>query len=966
MASKLVEQAGSQMGDRKIPTKYHCHLSVFSEEASHRFPEPCIWDHAIELKPGAPSSIPGKVYQLMQDEQKALLEFIQEQQAKGYICPSKSLYTAPFFFIKKKDSKLQPVQDYRQLNEWTIKNRYPLPLISELIAHIQDAKKFTKVDIRWGYNNIRIKEGDEHKAVLITNQGLFKPTVMFFRLTNSPTTFQTMMNVIFAKEIAEGWLIVYMDDILVATKDNQEFHNQCVHWMLEKLKKHDLYLKPEKCIFDQKRIEFLGVILEGRTIQMDLAKVKGMADWPPPQNVTDIHSFLGFTGFYHYFIPNYSLIARPMIQLTQKNVPFIWDHDCTCTFKHLKSLMCTKPILQQPDYTKAFFLAMDTSAYGMGAVLSQEGELNPRTNKPMLCPVAYYSNTFTPTEQNYNIYEQEFLGVLKALKHFQPHVAATEIPVTILTDHANLTHWKATRKVNRQVARWFAEIQDYNLVIKHVPGKIHTAPNMLSRPPGVDQGKQDNMDIVLLPPSLFITTAEVQDDMLRAKVKEVQKKQTAKMELWCDTHGVHKLPEGYAKEWRLAVPSGLVSRWELMAQFHNSPTAGHPGRDNTLALISQHYWWPRMTTWIERYVVGCTLCQQNKICTTKKKTPLYRIPGDPSMRPFNVIALDLITQLPKANGYNTILTIVDQRCSRAAIFLLCHMMITGEGIAMSYLKNIFPWFRVPSKVISDWDPRFTSHFAQALTTKLSIGQNISTAFHPQTDGLTECKNQWVKQYICLYTSARQDDWDAWLPIATFMHNHWPNATTKQSPHKLLLGYWPSAAEEPTSVTNNKTIEERHQLIKQHREAALKALDKVAQTMPVSQYRVGEWVWLEAKYLALPYASAKLAPKCHSPFQIMKEVSPVAYQLALPRAWMIHNVFHSSLLTSYKETPEHGAQFQHPPPELIGNEEEYKVEQIINHWYTMGNGISSSTSFTGRVTQQQMTHGSLLTKFMLMT
>ena len=202
----------------------------------------------------------------------------------------------------------------------------------------------------------------------------------------------------------------------------------------------------------------------------------------------------------------------------------------------------------------------DASAYSVGTILLQEGELNPRTQKPMLCPVAYYSNTFMLTKQNYDIYEREFLGVLKALKHFRPHVAAMEIPVTILTDHANLTHWKATRKVNRWVARWFAEIQDYNLIIKHVPGKIHTTPDMLSRPPGANQGKQDNMDIVLLPPSLFIAMAVVQDDMLKAKVKEAQQKQVAEMELWCDTHEVHKLPEGYMKGWRLAVPSGLVLR----------------------------------------------------------------------------------------------------------------------------------------------------------------------------------------------------------------------------------------------------------------------------------------------------------------------------------------------------------------------------------------------------------------------
>ena len=140
-------------------------------------------------------------------------------------------------------------------------------------------------------------------------------------------------------------------------------------------------------------------------VQMDPVKVKGIADWPPPQNVMDICSFLEFTGFYCYFIPNYSLIAQPMIQLTQKNVPFHWDHSCTHAFEHLKSLMCAKPILRQLDYLKAFFLATNTLAYGMGTVLLQEGELNPRTKKLMLCPVTYYSNTFTPTERNYNIYE---------------------------------------------------------------------------------------------------------------------------------------------------------------------------------------------------------------------------------------------------------------------------------------------------------------------------------------------------------------------------------------------------------------------------------------------------------------------------------------------------------------------------------------------------------------------------------
>jgi Reverse transcriptase (RNA-dependent DNA polymerase) len=218
-----------------IPVKYQWHQKVFSEHAAHRFPEPRIWDHTIKLKPGAPSTIPGKIYALTQFEQEELKKFVQEHLKKGYIRPSKSPYAAPFFFIKKKDRKLRPVQDYRRINQWTIRNQYPLPLIPQLINKVRSRTLFTKFDIRWGYNNVRIKSGDEWKATFITNQGLFEPTVMFFGLTNSPATFQMMMDAIFAEEMREGWLVVYMDDMLIATDDDPQFHEKCVHWCQESL-----------------------------------------------------------------------------------------------------------------------------------------------------------------------------------------------------------------------------------------------------------------------------------------------------------------------------------------------------------------------------------------------------------------------------------------------------------------------------------------------------------------------------------------------------------------------------------------------------------------------------------------------------------------------------------------------------------------------------------------------------------
>jgi hypothetical protein len=236
---------------------------------------------------------------------------------QGTIRRSKSPYAASFFFVKKKNGKLRLIQDYRPINEWTIKNRYPLPLIPQLIDRLGDAELITTVDIRWGYNTIQIAPEDQHKAAFVTNQGLFEPTVMFFGLTNSPTTFQTMMDMIFREQIMRGTLTVYMDDIAVHTKwkpDESEEqhlkrHRELVREMLTILRKHNLYLNIKKCQFKQTEVDYLGVRVEGKRISMEEAKVEKVKDWKPPRNATEVQCFLGFTGYYRYFIKGYSQIA---------------------------------------------------------------------------------------------------------------------------------------------------------------------------------------------------------------------------------------------------------------------------------------------------------------------------------------------------------------------------------------------------------------------------------------------------------------------------------------------------------------------------------------------------------------------------------------------------------------------------------------------------------------------------------
>ncbi len=369
-----------------------------------------------------------------------------------------------------------------------------------------------------------------------------------------------------------------------------------------------------------------------------------------------------------------------------------------------------------------------------------------------------------------------------------------------------------------------------------------------------------------------------------------------------------------------------------MTLVHNHPTAGHPGRDETIRKAARIHSWVGMRQWISDYIKGCANCQQNKIITHRKKVPLYRITTSENALPFQQIAMDLITGLPQQHGYNAILTIVDHGCSRAAIFLPCTDTITGPGIAQLYFDHIYQWFGLPSQMISDRDPRFTSHFGKALTTKLGISHNLSTAFHPQTDGLSERKNQWVEQYLCLVTSMDPRGWTNWLALATAVHNNRTNTTTGLSPNQILLGYNPTLNLGESPKTLNALVETRSEVMEQNRRNAIWVLNKSSNqnSIPPLQYTVGQKVWLDATHLKLPHQKAKLTLKHLGPFKITKEISPVAYQLTLPTNWRIHNVFHTSLLNPYHETTVHGPNFTRPPLDLIEGEEEFEVERIVAH------------------------------------
>jgi hypothetical protein len=303
--------------------------------------------------------------------------------------------------------------------------------------------------------------------------------------------------------------------------------------------------------------------------------------------------------------------------------------------------------------------------------------------------------------------------------------------------------------------------------------------------------------------------------------------------------------------------------------------------------------------------------------------------------PFETITLDFIVKLPVLQGFDSILTITDQGCTKVAIFILCNEDITAEETAALYIKHVFAHFGLLTKVISNRDPRFMSKFIQAACKVTGVKHTPSMAYHPRTDGQSERSNQWLETAIQFITDQKQKNWAPYLPIAQFAHNNWPSDTTRKSPFFLLMGFNPHADwVHTTSPIPRVTLhlEQLKEAWVQARDTMIKAQQSWVKHCDTPKYKEGDLVWLEGKNLHVNQPTAKLAPRRHSPFKVIQVMSAVNYHLELPTQWSIHPVFHINLLTPYRETTMHGPNFTQPTPELINREEKYSIEKILDSWH----------------------------------
>jgi hypothetical protein len=333
-AQQWVIEANKGKRDLELPSEYRRHREIFSEEGALRFPPARPDDLVIKLKLGAPEMMNTKIYPMSQSELVEWRVFVKKNMKMKQIKESKSRWAAPVFFIKKKDGSFRLVQDYREVNKWTERNVYPLPRIEQILEQLHGKTLFMALDIRDGYNNIRVKPEDRWKLAFKGPDGVYEPGVMFFGMSNAPATFQRAMDRIFRplKDRYPGCIFVYMDDILIATNDDEELHKRIVHEVLDLVEQEDFFLKLNKCLFHQRSIDYLGIRIEGGRISIDPTKLDGLAHWKEElRNVHEVRSTLGVFGYNQPFIPGYSNIVQPLTNLTKKDVPFVWTAECTNT-----------------------------------------------------------------------------------------------------------------------------------------------------------------------------------------------------------------------------------------------------------------------------------------------------------------------------------------------------------------------------------------------------------------------------------------------------------------------------------------------------------------------------------------------------------------------------------------------------------------------------------------------------------
>ncbi|KAG8474789.1 hypothetical protein CXB51_031478 [Gossypium anomalum] len=737
--------------------------------------------------------------------------------------------------------------DYRQLNKVTIKNKYPLPRIDDLFDQLKGSSVFSKIYLRSGYYQLRVRDSDIPKTAFRTRYSHYEFLVMPFGLTNAPAVFMDLMNRIF-RQYLDRFVVVFIDDILVYSRDETE-HAEHLRLVLRILRDKQLYAKFSKCEFWLKEVSFLGHVVSASGIRVDPSKISAILNWKPLRNITEVRSFLGLAGYYRRFVKGFSMIAIPMTKLLQKD----------------------------PESGKEFVIYSDASLLGLGCLLIQEGRV-----------VVYASRQLKPHEKNYPTHDLELAAIVFALKIWRHYLFGEKCHV--FSDHKSLKYLMTQRDLNLRQRRWLELLKDYELVIDYHPGKANVVADALSRK-SLFALRAMNVHLSILSDNVLVAELKAKP-LLIHQIREAQKIDeelaAKRAEYVPNTELEFQLDEDDCLRFksRLCVPRNAELISMILNEAHSSRMSLHPGSTKMYNDLRRQFWWHGMKRDISDFVSKCLICQQVK---AEHQVPTGLL--QPIMIPewkWDRVTMDFVTRLPLSTSKKDAIWVVVDRLTKSAHFIPVRTDFLLDKLAELYVSQIVRLHGVPISIVSDRDPRFTSRFWKKLQEALGTKLHFSTAFHPQTDGQSEQIIQILEDMLRCCILEFSDSWERYLPLIEFTYNNSFQSSIKMAPYEALYGrkcrtplFWTELGE--SKIFGVDLIKDAEQKVKIIRESLKAASDH--------QKSFGH--------------KGKLSPRFIGPYEVSERIGPVAYRLILPpELERIHNVFHVSMLRRYRSDPLH--------------------------------------------------------------
>lgn len=818
-------------------------------------------------------------YKVSLSDRETISDIVRELKRCGLVTETTSAYSSPVLLVRKKNGDPRLVVDYRKLNKQTVKVNYPIPNMDEQFQFLANSKIYATLDLANGYMQVPLSESAREKTAFITPDTTGEFTRMTFGLTNAPFEFVRLMNLVLGP-LRNKICGCYLDDVIVPARDWDELLHR-LELVFSAFREAKLTLNIRKCEFGKREISYLGFLISEDGLKPGPGKMHAIRDFPQPTTVHEIRRFLGLTGFFRRFIPDYAVIARPLTELTKKQTPFDFNTKCQDAFVKLKQTLMKYPVLKLYDKNSDTELHTDASAVGIAGMLVQKDN----NGKKRL--VYSVSKKTTESESKYHSSRLELLAIVWSVERLRALLIG--IPFKIVTDCQAIVFLNSKKSINPQVARWFNILQEYDYTLEYRKGERMSHIDALSRAP-VEEASDTHDDIMdkrlsvlALSQNAEIVTIQMSDDRLKRIISLLRKERRLRTEEEQNIVAGYELMDGKLLVNRLingknrklfVVPNSM--RKSIVVQNHD--LVGHFSVDRTIARITERYWFPRMKNYVRRHISSCLTCMISKVPAGKQPGLLNPIP--PTKRPFQRIHIDNVGPFVKTSrGYEHIMVIVD---SLTRFVTLYPLKSTNSSGIIRCLEDFVLKYGAPAVLVCDRGTCFTSHSFKQFCDEKGIQLVLNSPRHPQANGMVERVNRTLIPVIQAEMKA-ENKWDQCLKKVQWDLNTSVNKTTRQTPYKLLYGYNPTWENDPNIQDTYNTEEiELEKLRSDSREHILTNQERYKRQFDKKRYvghtyDVGEIVMIRSPAIATG-KSTKLQDKYKGPYVITEVLPADTYRI----------------------------------------------------------------------------------------